>query len=241
MVWLNCSQFSNMYTLRGVITTLCFLLKGQKVGDHWAISGFGYLGKTLLVWAFLCHLLTVRTNLNIANKYKYIYSFILDGVIWLTLLLRGLHMSRAGWRLRKSATLSFRTLRWLLPLNHRDTTTFIQRLSFWWRWERYSLSILSSGLLALNALCFPLSFLWSIILSVVISLQGGKVVLAEHVASCSCCWFKAVHVSLIQIHDHISFMALQLWVRCFFSRCHISLNVILHACTHTLKHHVRVR
>lgn len=33
---------------------------------------------------------------------------------------------------------------------------------------------------------------------------------AEHAASCSCHCFKAEHISLIQIHDHISFMALQL-------------------------------
>lgn len=42
----------------------------------------------------------------------------------------------------------------------------------------------------------PLSFLWSIILSVVISLQGGGVVgvLARRAASCSCCWFEAEHI-----------------------------------------------
>lgn len=78
--------------------------------------------------------------------------------------------------------------------------------------------------------CFPLSFLWSILLSVVISLQGGEGSQAEHAASCfSCRRFKAEHISLTQIHDHISFMALQLWVRCFLSRRHVSPNVILQA------------
>lgn len=59
---------------------------------------------------------------------------------------------------------------------------------------------------------FPLSFLWSILLSVAISLQGGKVVrgLAQHATFCPCRWFKSEHIILIQIHDHISFMALQL-------------------------------
>lgn len=51
---------------------------------------------------------------------------------------------------------------------------------------------------------------------------------------------KPEHVSPIQILVHISFMALQLWVRCFFSHCHISVNVILHACTHTLIHHIQI-
>lgn len=57
------------------------------------------------------------------------------------------------------------------------------------------------------AVCFPLSFLWSNILSIVISLQGGKV---AKVRPGSCRLLNAEHVSLIQIHDHISFMALQL-------------------------------
>lgn len=70
----------------------------------------------------------------------------------------------------------FRTLRWLVRLNHTGTSTFVLRLPFWWRWESYSLTILSSGSLTLNVTCFPLSFLWSNILCIVISLQGGKVV-----------------------------------------------------------------
>ncbi len=191
--------------------------------------------RSLLALVLSWYLLTTRKIYNIS-------SLILKGAVCLTLLLGELYMSRAGgWR-RSGAALSSRTSRWLVWLNHTGTTTFILRLSFWWRWERYGLLILSSGLLALNALCFLLSFLWSIILSVVISLQGGKVagVLAERAALCFCHWFKTEHVRLIQIHDHISFMALQLWVRCFFSHCHISLNVILHACTHTLKRHIRV-
>lgn len=57
------------------------------------------------------------------------------------------------------------------------------------------------------AVCFPLSFSWSNILSIVISLQGGKV---AKVRPGSCRLLNAEHVSLIQIHDHISFMALQL-------------------------------
>lgn len=180
--------------------------------------------------------------LQVVRKTQPITGSVLKRVVCLTFLLRELHMSGAGRWQRNGATLSSRTLRWLVWLNHGGTTTFIVRFSFWWRWERYGLSILSSGLLAFNVLCFPLSFLWSIILSVVISLQGGKVVgvLAGRAASCSRSWFKAEHVSLIQIHDHISFMALQLWVRCFFSRCHISLNVILHACTHTLQRYTCV-
>lgn len=108
-------------------------------------------------------------------------------------------------------------------------------VSFWWRWVRYGLSILSSGLLVSNAPCFPLSFLRSIIPSVVISLQGGKVAgaLASRAAAASFSFsrFAAEHTGLIQIHDHISFMALQLWVRCFFAHRHVSRNVILHACT----------
>lgn len=147
-------------------------------------------------------------------------------------------MSRAaGWL--RSAALSSRTLRWLLWVNHTGTTTFIQRLSFWWRWESYGLSILSSGLLALNTQCFPLSFLWSILLSVAISLQGGKVVrgLAQHAASCPCRWFKAEHISLIQIHDHISFMALQLWVRCFLSAATFcQMSPCMHAHAPTKRH-----
>lgn len=84
-------------------------------------------------------------------------------------------------------------------------------------------------MVCLKCAVFP-SYLWSNILCIVISLQGGKVV---EVGECSWCSFNAEHVSLIQIHDHISYMALQLWVRCLFSLCHILLNVILHARTHT--------
>lgn len=143
---------------------------------------------------------------------------------------------RSGRVTEEQCCLPFRTLRWLVWLSHTGTSTFISRLPFWWRWDSYGLLILSSGWFALKVLCFPQSYLWSNILCIVISLQGGKV---AEVAARSWRSFNAEHVSLIQIHDHISYMALQLWVRCLFSLCHISLNVILHACTHTLQHHVR--
>lgn len=143
---------------------------------------------------------------------------------------------KSGRVTEEQCCLPFRPLRWLVWLSHTGTSTFISRLPFWWRWESYGLLILSSGWFALNVPCFPQSYLWSNILCIVISLQGGKV---AEVVACSWRSFNAEHVSLIQIHDHISYMALQLWVRCLFSLCHISLNVILHACTHTLQHHVR--
>lgn len=198
------------------------VLKGKKKKKAWGPLSYVRVWLDELVSVILA---LVFSMLFVDNKKN-----TESGAACLTLL----HMSGAGGWLRSHAALSSRTWGWLVWLNHTSKTTFIPRHSFWWRWERYGLSILSSGPLALNALCFPLSFLWSISFSVVISLQGGKVVavLAEQAASCSCRRFKAEHVTLIQIHDHISFMALQLWVRCFFSHCHISLNVILHACTH---------
>ena len=172
-----------------------------------------------------------------ARKRKDITGPVPERAICLRLLFTELHMWRAGWRRRSGATSSSRTPRWLVWLNQGGTPAFIPRFSLWWRWERHGLSILSWGLLAVNVPCFPLSSRWSIISSIVISLRGGKVAgmpgaLPRAAATAA---FKAEHVSLIQIHDHISFTALQLWVRCFLSRCHILLNVILHACTHTLK------
>lgn len=147
---------------------LCFnsFGKAKKFGDHWAT-----VHPAVVAHACSC---CVQFGLFVAfvwRQEEYRISAALQRRTVLTSLLWDLHTSSAGGRARSDGALSSRILRWLVWLNHAGTTTFIPRLSFWWRWERYGLSILSSGSLALNALCFCLChFLWSIILRVVISL-----------------------------------------------------------------------